>query len=310
MIFYDNTFSTSPYFNLALEEYFFKQIKEDSIILWQSKNAIVVGKHQNALAEINLPFALENNIDIVRRLSGGGTVFHDLGNLNFTFIQTGEKEKLVDFSRFLKPIIMALAELGIEASQGKRNELLVDGKKISGNAEHTFKNRVLHHGTLLFNSNLSTLIKSLRINPLKYQDKAIKSVQSRVVNIQDHLSNTDFNTFRKSLKNSLMQQFEIECEYELNENDKLQINTLEKEKYRTWDWNYGYSPSYTLNKILNFNGQNINFKIEVKKGEILNIESDNDSFYAIIKNLIGQAHRPNVLEPIANKLKIDVMQFF
>ena len=311
MIFLDNTISTSPYFNLALEEYFFKQIEDDSIILWRSENAIVVGKHQNTLAEINMPYAQSKNIKIARRLSGGGTVYHDLGNLNFTFIQTGEKEKLVDFAKFLKPIINALAELGVEAIQGKRNELLVEGKKISGNAEHTFKNRVLHHGTLLFNTKLDVLIKSLRINPLKYQDKAIKSVQSRVVNLNQYISG-DFDHFRSTLANSLKKQFEIETNYVISDIEIEEIKRLEKEKYQTWDWNFGYSPTYTLSKVLKTNDGEVPMKISVKKGLIneITLEGDNVSHVEELKKLEGKFHKPEIVRPITNALGVDAMELF
>lgn len=311
MIFLDNTISTSPYFNLALEEYFFKQIEDDSIILWRSENAIVVGKHQNTLAEINMPYAQSQNIKIARRLSGGGTVYHDLGNLNFTFIQTGEKEKLVDFAKFLKPIINALAELGVEAIQGKRNELLVEGKKISGNAEHTFKNRVLHHGTLLFNTKLDVLIKSLRINPLKYQDKAIKSVQSRVINLNQYISG-DFDHFRSTLANSLKKQFEIETNYVISDIEIEEIKRLEKEKYQTWDWNFGYSPTYTLSKVLKTNDGEVPMKISVKKGLIneITLEGDNVSHVEELKKLEGKFHKPEIVRPITNALGVDAMELF
>jgi lipoate-protein ligase A len=311
MIFFDNTISTSPYFNLALEEYFFKQIEDDSIILWQSENAIVVGKHQNTLAEINMPYAQAQGIKIARRLSGGGTVYHDLGNLNFTFIQTGEKDKLVDFAKFLKPIIKALAELGVEAIQGKRNELLVEGKKISGNAEHTFKNRVLHHGTLLFNTKLDVLIKSLRINPLKYQDKAIKSVQSRVVNLNQYIDG-DFDHFRSTLANSLKKQFEIESNYALSDTQVAEIKKLEKEKYQTWDWNFGYSPTYTLSKILKTNKGEVAMKISVRKGLIneITLEGDDATQFEELKKLEGQLHKPEVVKPFTDALGVDVMELF
>ena len=274
MLFIKQNFSTNPYFNLALEEYLFKQKSEDICMLWQNKNAIIVGKHQNALAEINIDYAKQNNIDIVRRLSGGGTVYHDLGNVNFTFMMNGEREKLVDFSRFLNPIITALKTLGVEAKQGKRNELLVAGKKISGNAEHTFKNRVLHHGTLLFNSDLSHLIKSLRINPFKYQDKAIKSVQSRVCNLIDYLPQFEnAQDFSNSLFDLLIDQMNG-TEYQFSKTELDEIEQLMNEKYLLWDWNFGYSPNYVLNKEIDYKEQIIPISISVKKGLIIEISSE------------------------------------
>ena len=153
------------YFNLALEEYLLMHEVDDYFVLWQSEPAVVVGKHQNTLAEINYRFVSEKNIRVARRLSGGGTVYHDQGNLNFTYIANGEPGKLVDFKRFIEPVIHFLGTLGIDAQQGLKNEILVRGKKISGNAEHVYKNRVLHHGTLLFHSDLHLLRECLRVIP-------------------------------------------------------------------------------------------------------------------------------------------------
>lgn len=314
MIFFDNTISTSPEYNLAIEEFFFKQVSEDVIILWQSENAIVVGKHQNALSEINIPYTLENDISIVRRLSGGGAVYHDLGNLNFTFIQSGEKEKLVDFAKFIEPIIKALAELGLEASQGKRNEILLGGKKISGNAEHTFKNRVLHHGTLLYNSNLSTLVKSLRINPLKYQDKAIKSVQSRVCNISEVLPNMSFKEFRKHLATSLKKQFNVVNDFDFTDEIKVEVDNLVKEKYSKWEWNFGYSPSYTLNKSIYNDGNEVDIKITVKKGLIEKVETENEISETLRKQLNffeGKSHKIEIIKGICESYGyVDYLDFF
>jgi len=179
---------TDPYFNLAVEEYLLRNFGEDCFMLWRNKASIIVGKHQNALAEINYDYVKENNIDVIRRLSGGGTVFHDLGNLNFTFIQNVNKnENIVDFKRYIEPIVKVLQQQGVNAKHEGRNDIMIGGRKVSGNAEHVFKKRVLHHGTLLFSSEISNLSKALKVNPLLYQDKGVKSVKSRVANINQFL---------------------------------------------------------------------------------------------------------------------------
>ena len=176
--------NTNPYFNLAAEEYVLRNFKENCFMLWRNRPSIIVGKHQNTLAEINVDYVKEKNIDVVRRLSGGGAVFHDLGNLNFTFIKNAEKEEaLVDFKKYVEPVLEVLQHLGVNAKFEGRNDIMIDGKKISGNAEHVFKKRVLHHGTLLFSSQMADLSNALKVNPLKYQDKGGKSVRSRVTNL-------------------------------------------------------------------------------------------------------------------------------
>lgn len=293
MIFINNQ-STNPYFNLALEEYLFKG-EEDAVMLWRNDNAIVVGKHQNTISEINYPVVVDKGIDVVRRLSGGGTVFHDLGNLNFTFIQTGEREKLVDFTRFLGPVIEGLNKMGLETYQGKRNEIMLKGKKISGNAEHTFKSRVLHHGTLLFDTDLSVLINSLRVNPLRFEDKAIKSVQSRVTNIKDHLEGHDFDSFRKALGDSLKAHFNIESDYELLESEQVAIQKLADEKYTSWKWNFGYSPSYKLSKALDIEGEAHELAITVKKGLITELVASHEVLNAALTPLVGNSHQLDIV---------------
>ncbi len=161
--------STDPYFNIATDEYIFKHLDEDCFMLWQNDNAIIVGKHQNTLAEINLDYVKEKDIKVVRRLSGGGAVYHDLGNLNFTFTRTSDKEDMVDFRRYTKPVLEVLQGLGIDAKFEGRNDLTIEGKKFSGNAEHVFKNKVMHHGTLLFSSEMKDVSGALKVNPLKIQ---------------------------------------------------------------------------------------------------------------------------------------------
>ncbi|PKP15313.1 MAG: lipoate--protein ligase, partial [Bacteroidetes bacterium HGW-Bacteroidetes-22] len=179
--------NTDPYFNLAADEYVMKNFKEDCFMLWRNEPSIIVGKHQNTLAEINVDYVKENSIKVVRRITGGGAVFHDLGNLNFTFIRNSEEGAQVDFRKFTQPIIDVLQKIGINAVFEGRNDLTIDGKKFSGNAEHVWKKRTLHHGTLLFSAVITDLSAALKVNPLKFNDKAVKSVRSRVTNISEHL---------------------------------------------------------------------------------------------------------------------------
>jgi len=193
-----------PFFNIASEEYIFRNFSEDCFMLWRSEPSVIVGKHQNTLAEINWGFIKKNDIKVVRRLSGGGTVYHDPGNLNFTFLKHGRKEKLMDFEMFTDPVIKALAKMSVIAKFEGKNDLRVNGLKISGNSEHIFRNKVLHHGTLLFDSNLDNLENAIKNEKDHYSDKAVKSIRSQVTNISSHLNNNLSISEFKELMQSFM----------------------------------------------------------------------------------------------------------
>lgn len=267
-----NQSSTDPYFNLAAEEYFLKSFQEDFFMLWRSRPSVIVGKHQNALAEINHEFVQHNQIPVARRLSGGGTVFHDPGNVNFTFIRKVEKISEVNFTIFTVPVVEALKKLGVEAYSTGRNDLLVAGKKISGNAEHVHKNRVLHHGTLLFDSHLESLKGALKADLSKFEDKAVQSNRSEVTNIVPYLSNpisveefTDyiFSEIRHNIPEALV--------YELTASDLEAIQKLSYEKYRTWEWIFGYSPRYRFTGKLETENGEISISLQVEKGIVADV---------------------------------------
>jgi lipoate---protein ligase len=260
---------TDPYFNLAAEEYLLHNFSQDCFMLWRNENTIVVGKHQNTLAEINMDYIREKKIRVVRRLSGGGTVYHDLGNLNFTFIMAGQEGHLVDFRKYTLPILEVLQKLSVDAKFEGRNDLTINGKKFSGNAEHVYKKRVLHHGTLLFSSVMEDLALALKVNPLKYKSKAVKSIRSRVTNIKEHLKSAlDVMQFRDMILDHIMGSFPDSAIYEFTGEDINSINNLRREKYLTWEWNFGYSPEYYFERSLITNGGYIQVKLNVKKGII------------------------------------------
>jgi lipoate---protein ligase len=254
------------YFNLALEEYLLMHEVRDYFILWQSKPAVVVGKHQNTLAEINFRFVSENGIQVARRLSGGGTVYHDQGNLNFTYIANGEPGKLVDFKRFIGPVIDFLGTLGIDAEMGLKNEILARSKKISGNAEHVYKNRVLHHGTLLFHSDLRLLRDSLRVLPGRYKDKAVQSNRSSVINISECLDHgMAMESFEQAFFEFVIMRRGGEV-VELNQLAIKAISDLAVSKYRSWEWIYGWSPDYELSSNFQFQEMDCRILIRVHRG--------------------------------------------
>lgn len=260
---------TDPYFNLAAEEYIFKNSEEDIFMLWRNSPAVIIGKHQNAFAEVNQQYVAERNIAFIRRISGGGTVYHDYGNINFTFMAHGEPEHLVDFHKFTLPVMQALQNMGLHVAVGNRNSLYINGSKISGNAEHVYRNRVMHHGTLLYSSDLEALENAIQPPQVQFTDKAVKSVRSTVGNISDFLHDAppieDFakKIFMKIislLPGSYIQNFTL--------NEIFEIEKLSSGKYRLWEWNYGYSPPFSFPAIFTINENEVPVEVHVKDGKI------------------------------------------
>ena len=304
--------NTDPYFNLATEEFVLKEVAEDSFMLWRNAPSIIVGKHQNSLAEINVDYVNKNNIPVVRRLSGGGAVFHDLGNLNFTFIATGQSDLLVDFRKFTRPILDVLLKLGIDARFEGRNDLTIEGRKFSGNAEHIWKNRVLHHGTLLFSSKMTDLSQALNADPLKFKDKAVKSVRSRVTNISEHLKeDMDVMKFADLIHEHIISMYPDARAYDLGDEDHQKINEMVRAKYNTWEWNFGYSPNYNFKKILRTERSGtIEFDLDVKNGIILHIKLFGDYFSKfdtedIEEALTGVSHEESAISKALERFNLD-----
>ena len=303
--------NNDPYFCLAAEEYLLKNFREDIFILWQSENTVVVGKHQNALAEINYPFVRENNIKVARRISGGGTVFHDAGNVNFAFIKNVSSPAEISFKIFTQPVVTALAKLGIEATTSGRNDLLIGDLKISGNAEHVYKNRVLHHGTLLFDTDLENLGQAIKLTPGKYTDKAVQSNRSKVTNISNYLKK------QMSVKDFIQFLIDVQLEdasnsiIELKESDIQNIQQLSTEKFDTWEWNFGYSPKYSFINSFTVDKQELEIKLEVVKGIIdsCNLSGSiltSEKLLQLEKELAGKQHRFEVIQSALEKFMVSV----
>ncbi|AEV32073.1 lipoyltransferase and lipoate-protein ligase [Owenweeksia hongkongensis DSM 17368] len=308
MLCIDNPY-IEPYFNQAVEEYFLKNSDENIFMLWRNDNAIIVGKHQNTLAEINVENVKERDIKVVRRLTGGGAVFHDLGNLNYTFIMGyGEEGAKVDFKKYNQPIIDVLAGLGVKAHFSGRNDILIDDQKFSGNAEHIYhqKQRVLHHGTLLYASNVKDISDALKVNPLKFEGKARKSVVSRVTNISSHLKDDiGVEAFRQEVMMHITKLYPDAEPYTLTETDKREIQKLADEKYSQWHWNFGYSPKYGLKKGVKTLGGHVEVHLNVDKGLITDLDIFGDFFVnkdiePLVEGLKGVEHREEV---VLQKLK-------
>ena len=262
-----------PYFNLAAEEYLLHEFKQNVVFLYTNENSVVIGKHQNAFDECNMQFCKPNNVHIARRLSGGGTVFHGDGNLNFCFIQNAKTtDRLIDFKRHLTPVNKFLHSLGVHSEFSGRNDLLVDGKKISGNAEHVYskKKRVIHHGTLLFNADLKSLKAAIEPKKLiKFKGHAVKSVRSQVANIDQYLGDMSYSEFTEKFGAFLTDYFKAKP-YKFTEKDIDAIHELMETKFNTWEWNFGYSPTFTTTIYL----QKGELRLRVKKGIIESAEAD------------------------------------
>ena len=273
--------TVDPTFNLALEEYVFEQMPRENeyFLTWRNDNAIIVGRHQNTAAEINEEYVKEKGIRVVRRLSGGGAVYHDLGNLNFTFIVDAEPGQKVDLRRFCQPIADTLGELGANATVDGRNDILIDGKKISGNAQYVRQGRVMHHGTILFDSDTSVLSNALKPDPTKMSAKGVKSVRSRVTTVRPCLrEDMTMEQFRGALTKSLFRDDGV-VRYELTANDIAAIRKLQQERYARYDWNYGFCDSAAVIRRQRFEGCGlVEAHISTENGKITAIRFHGDYF--------------------------------
>jgi len=295
--------------NAALEAYLFENKKDSEFLLFYMNNkSIVIGKHQNAYAEVNLPFVLKNQIEVVRRLSGGGAVYHDQGNINISWIINNlDSSKLIDFERFLMPLKDFLISLGLNPEIGKRQALFIDNFKISGNAAHVFKNRILFHATLLFNCNLNDLSHSLTPLCTDYHSKSLKSHTSPCINL-NKLINISQNDFYALLQTFLSEVFTCMSTYQLNIDDFLDIEHLVKTKFSKWSWNYAHNANYDFCKTSVLpNNQDIKVSLEVKNGIIqkaqLSMKSNLDVIKKIEIQLIGLKHTKEDISAILNEDK-------
>ncbi len=290
---------TDPFFNLAAEEFLLKNKQDDLLMLWQSTPSVVVGKHQNLVNEVNLDYTEQENIPVVRRLSGGGTVYHDMGNINLSVITTKDKEdNLIDFKSFTKPVIDFLQLLGVTLTFEGKNNLVLRGKKISGNSAHILKNRVLHHGTLLYKTHLDKLEKVVRNDNSPIRDKAVKSVRATVGNLSDFLPNPpETREFSQQFKAFLKNYYSIAREENLTETEVQAIEKLAVEKYKSREWNYGYSPKYILRQEKETAYGHFLVMLEVEKGIIRKAELilEGKKLEKIEQKLLGKPHdKPNL----------------
>ncbi len=303
--------SNNPYYNLALEEYLFNNYAQycKIFMLWQNANSIIIGKNQNTAAEINQLFVEENNITVARRLSGGGAVYHDLGNLNFTFV-VPSKSSSFDFSLFTQPIIETLMLFNIEAQASSRNDITIAGRKFSGNAQYHQKGLIMHHGTILFDSDLSVLQNALKVRKNKIKAKGVTSTISQVTNLKEYLDESvSLADFETALMHCVLGENYQTYIVDLTAQQK--ISELQKKKYATWQWNYGNSPQCQMIKEVYVpNCGHIELHLSLNNGFIEEIYSygdyfGNEDFSIIQKALLHCPYNKTALEAALVKIAVN-----
>jgi lipoate-protein ligase A len=303
--------STDPFFNLAVDEYLLKNSLEDFLILGINDRSVIIGKHQIAQREADTRFVTENGIPVIRRISGGGTVFHDSGNLNFSFLLKSEFGSQVDFRKYTLPVINFLSSIGVEAKFEGKNDIKVDGFKISGNAEHVFHDRVLHHGTLLYNADMEALKNSIRKDTGKYNTRAVSSNPSSVINLKEVLKVVlkdrfseieDIHGFRSAMLKWFTENYPRSEIYTLSAEESTNIERLAEKKYRSWEWNYAYGPEYNFNSTFKFEGKECSCWFLVKDGVISDCEiKGSEKLLKIYDKLIGCRHMVEDLLEVFSK---------
>lgn len=271
MLLLDNRGHHDPALNLALEEYAVRHLDPEPsyLLFYINEPSIIIGKNQSTLEEINHRYVEENALHVVRRISGGGAVYHDHGNLNFSFITSYTQGRRLDFQEFTAPVIAALHELDIPAELTGRNDIVVAGRKISGNAQFTTVRSMFSHGTLLFDTNLEHVVEALTVSIGKIESKGLKSVRSRVANIREFLDETTtVEEFRDHLLSCIFPDHDEPPTHRLDEAEWERVAELAEEKYRRWDWNYGASPEFNVQKKGRFDCGEIDLRIDVHKGVI------------------------------------------
>ncbi|WP_071131852.1 lipoate--protein ligase [Enterococcus timonensis] len=286
MIFVPNE-NNDPRINLAIEHFLLKEFKTDEPILlfYINQPSIIIGRNQNTLEEINKEYVDENGILVVRRLSGGGAVYHDFGNLNYSFIMPDDGDSFRDFRKFTEPVIAALHDLGVAGAELKgRNDLVIDDQKFSGNAMYATDGRMFAHGTLMLDSDINEVVNALKVRKDKIESKGIKSIRSRVTNIRPHLPENQKNLTTKEFRQAiLLRIFNVDSvdeikQYQLTDHDWKRINAISDEYYRNWDWNYGKSPDFAVIKRHRFPIGSIEIRLDVQQGVIKEAKIYGDFF--------------------------------
>ncbi|WP_184664422.1 lipoate--protein ligase [Texcoconibacillus texcoconensis] len=281
MRFIDNQQITDPRINLAIEEYALKYLdpNETYLLFYINEPSIIIGKNQNTIEEINTDYVEDQGIHVVRRLSGGGAVYHDHGNLNFSFITKDDGESFHNFQKFTQPVVDALNKLGVEAELSGRNDLVVGERKVSGNAQYTTKGRMFSHGTLMLDSEVENVVKSLNVSDEKIRSKGIKSIRSRVANINEFLSEKlTMDEFKKTILRYIFGSEENIDEQPLTDEDWKKIHEISEERYQKWEWNFGKSPKFDLERSKRTDYGSVDIRLNVSRGVIQDCKIYGDFF--------------------------------
>ena len=305
MIYIENT-SMDPYFNFALEYYLITELDlgQDFFLFWRTEPTLMIGRYQITAAEINESYAKEKGIHVVRRVSGGGTIYTDPGGWQFSFIIKSRPE-ISDFKHYTEPIIQALDTINVKAYFNNRNDLLIDGRKFSGNAQHHTKKCILHHGSILFDTNLDELVRSITVSDDKIISKGIQSIRQRVTNVIDHMDKKMSPLeFKELMLKSLL--LGVNERYSLTQADRTAIERIANEKFRNWNWNYGNSPDYEITKSKRFEGGKVEVRLKLEKGHIADCNIFGDFFYygdisLLTSCLKGCAYREEDIREVLSK---------
>ncbi|MGG1524785.1 lipoate--protein ligase [Peribacillus frigoritolerans] len=316
MLFIDNKGITDPRINLAIEEFALKHLNIDEtyLLFYINRPSIIIGRNQNTIEEINSDYVDKKGITVVRRLSGGGAVYHDLGNLNFSFITKDDGDSFHNFKKFTQPVVETLEKLGIHAELSGRNDILAEGKKISGNAMFSTKGRMFSHGTLLFQSEMDHIVSVLKVKKDKIESKGIKSIRSRVGNIADFLKEPmSVEEFRSFLLQNIFKDNGKVTEYVLTETDWEKIHEISEDRYQNWEWNYGKSPKFNLQNSHRFPVGSVDIRLEVNRGIIENCKIYGDFFGVgevadIERKLTGIRYEKEAISRVLDE--IDVRHYF
>ncbi len=286
---YIETGSDDVYYNFGLEYYFTveKKLSDTVFLFWRTTPTLMVGKYQNVAEEINKPYADEHGIKLVRRMSGGGTIYTDPGGWQFTFICQGAAKE-IDFNRFIAPVTDALREMGVNAGFNGRNDLTIDGKKFSGNAQYRLGDSLVHHGSLLFDTDIGQMVASTTVDSYKITSKSIKSVRDRVTNIAEHLpSPMNPDEFKKCMVRHIMRG--SDASYTVTPEDDRRIREIAKEKFESWQSIFGVNPKFNIERTGRFEGGKITFRLDVDRGVIKNASVFGDFFSTLDPEVICSA---------------------